>query len=180
MKDENYFKSHIATIPNFPKEGIMFRDITPTLENGVVFKDCIDSLAEIAKNYDFNKIICADARGFIFGAALAYKLGKGIICARKPGKLPRPGFEYSYTLEYGKNTMLISEQSFEENEKVLIVDDLLATGGSAMAMVELVKKSKAIPVAAMFYIELPDLKGRELIKKAADIDIHSLVRFEGE
>lgn len=180
MKDENYFKKHIATIPNFPKEGIMFRDIAPTLENGVVFKDCIDSLAELANQYDFNKIICADARGFIFGAALAYKLAKGLIVARKPGKLPRPGFEYSYTLEYGKNILLISQGSISENDRVLVIDDLLATGGSATAMVELIEMSKATPVAAIFYIELIDLKGRDLIKKASDIPVHSLVQYEGE
>ena len=180
MKDENYFKKYIATIPNFPKEGIMFRDITPTIENGVVFKDCIDSLAELANQYDFDKIICADARGFIFGSALAYKLEKGLVVARKPGKLPRPGFEYSYTLEYGKNILLISYNSINENERVLVIDDLLATGGSAAAMMELVKLSKGIPVAAIFYIELPDLKGRDLIKKESDIPIHSLVEFEGE
>ena len=180
MKSENYFKKYIATIPNFPKEGIMFRDITPTLENGVVFKDCIDSLAEIAEKYDFKKIICADARGFIFGAALAYKLGKDLITARKPGKLPRPGFEYSYTLEYGKNSLSISEGALKENDRVLVLDDLLATGGSAAAMVGLALKSKAIPVAALFYIELPDLHGRETIKKASDIPVHSLIEFEGE
>ena len=180
MKDENYFKNYIATIPDFPKEGIMFRDITPTLENGPVFRDCIDALSELASKYDFDKIICADARGFLLGAPLAYKLNKGLVIARKPNKLPRPGFDYSYTLEYGKNTLLISEDSLKENDKVLVVDDLLATGGSALSMIELVKMSKAIPVSAIFYIELPDLNGREVIKKAADIDIHSLVNFEGE
>ena len=180
MKEQNYFKNYIATIPDFPKEGIMFRDITPTMENGQVFKDCIDSLAELASQYDFNKIICADARGFIFGSALAYKLGKGMIVARKPGKLPRPGYEFSYSLEYGKNILLISQDSINENDRILVIDDLLATGGSAVAMIELVKMSKAIPVAAIFYIELPDLHGRDLIKKASDMPIHSLVQFEGE
>ncbi len=180
MKDQNYYKKYIATIVDFPIKGIMFRDITPTMENGVIFKDCIDDLAELASKYDFNKIICADARGFVFGAALAYKLNKGVVTARKPGKLPRPGLEYSYTLEYGKNTLLISENSIEENERVLIVDDLLATGGSAAAMIELVKKAKGIPIAAIFYIELPDLHGVEAIKKAMDIPVHSLIQFEGE
>ena len=180
MRDEKYFQNYIATIPNFPKEGILFRDITPTLEDPEAFKECIDALAEVVKQYDFNKIICADARGFLFGAALAYKLGKGVVTARKPGKLPRPGFEYSYTLEYGENTLLISQDSIEENDRVLVLDDLLATGGSAVAMIELTKMSKAVPVAAIFYIELPDLKGVEAIKKVADIPVHSLVKFEGE
>ena len=180
MKDENYFKKYIATIPHFPKEGIMFRDITPTLEDHEAFKESIDSLAEICKQYDFDKIICAESRGFIFGSALAYKLNKGVVTARKPGKLPRPGYSYSYTLEYGKNTMIIPEGSIQENETVLVLDDLLATGGSAAAMIHLVKMSKGIPVAALFYIELQDLKGREEIKKASDIPVHSLVCFEGE
>ena len=100
MKNENYFKNYIATIPDFPKEGIMFRDITPTLEDADAFKEAIDSMAELSQKYDFNKIICADARGFVFGAALAYKLHKSLITARKPGKLPRPGWDYSYILEY--------------------------------------------------------------------------------
>ena len=180
MKNENYFKNYIATIPDFPKEGIMFRDITPTLEDADAFKEAIDSMAELSQKYDFNKIICADARGFVFGAALAYKLHKSLITARKPGKLPRPGWDYSYILEYGKNSLTISEGSINENDKVLVLDDLLATGGSACAMLELVKHAKGTPVAALFYIELPDLHGRENIKKANDIEVHSLVKFEGE
>lgn len=180
MRDENYFKKYIATIPNFPKKGIMFRDITPTLEDPGAFKESIDAFEEIVSQYDFDKIICADARGFLFGSALAYKLHKSLITARKPGKLPRPGFEYSYTLEYGKNILVISQDSIKENDRVLILDDLLATGGSAVAMIELVKMAKAIPVAAVFYIELPDLNGIQTIKKAADIPVHSLVKFEGE
>ena len=103
-----------------------------------------------------------------------------MVTARKPGKLPRPGFEYSYTLEYGENTLLISQDSIEENDRVLVLDDLLATGGSAVAMIELVKMAKATPVAAIFYIELPDLHGVETIKKAANLPVHSLVKFEGE
>lgn len=180
MKDEKYFKKYVATIPNFPKAGIMFRDITPTLEDPEAFHASIDAFAEIVTKYDFNKIICADARGFLFGSALAYKLNKGLITARKPGKLPRPGLQFSYTLEYGENTLIISENSFTKNDKVLVLDDLLATGGSAAAMIELVKLAKATPVAAVFYIELPDLNGVQTIKKAADIPVHSLVKFEGE
>ena len=103
-----------------------------------------------------------------------------MVVARKPGKLPRPGFEYEYTLEYGKNILLISNGSIAENERIIVIDDLLATGGSAAAMIELVKQSKGIPVAAIFYIELPDLKGRDLLKKASDIPVHSLVEYEGE
>ena len=180
MKSENYYKNHIASIVDFPKKGIIFRDVTKTLEDAEAFHNCIDDMAELAKDFDFNKIICADARGFIFGAALAYKLNKALSVARKPNKLPRPGHSYNYTLEYGENTMLISEDSILPGEKCLIVDDLLATGGSALAMVELVKKSQAVPVASIFYIELPDLHGKEVIKKGCDIPVLSLVKFEGE
>lgn len=180
MNNQERFKKHIATIPDFPKKGILFRDITPTLENADAFAEVIDEMASIAKRYEFDKIICAEARGFLFGAALGYKLHKGIVCARKPGKLPRPGCSYSYTLEYGSNTMILPEGSLKEGERVLILDDILATGGSAAAMIELAKLSKAVPTLALFYVELPDLNGREVIKKGKDIDVHSLVTFEGE
>ena len=180
MKDEKYYKSHIASVLDFPKKGINFRDITTTLENAEVFHNCIDDIAELVKDFVFNKIVCADARGFIFGSALAYKLNKALVVARKPNKLPRPGHSHSYTLEYGENTMLISQDSIKKGDRCLIVDDLLATGGSALAMVELVKKSEGTPVAGVFYIELPDLNGREVIKKGTDIPVLSLVKFEGE
>lgn len=180
MKNEQYYKEFIATIPDFPKKGIMFRDITPTVENAEAFKNVIDDLAELSKQYNFNKIICADARGFLFGSALAYKLNKGLVLARKPGKLPSPGFSFSYDLEYGSNTLVIPKDSISSNDRVLVIDDLLATGGSAGAMIELVKMSKATPVAAFFYIELPDLNGRANMKKVEDLPIHSLVFFEGE
>lgn len=180
MKDENYYKQYIATIPDFPIKGIMFRDITTSLENGEVFKNIIDDFVEIVKKYDFNKIVCADARGFIFGGALAYALKKDLVLARKPGKLPRPGYTISYTLEYGINSLVIPEKSLAEGDRCLIVDDLLGTGGSCGAIAGLIKMSKAISVAAIFYIELPDLKGRDYIKKVDDFPIHSLVCFEGD
>ena len=124
--------------------------------------------------------MCADARGFIFGAALAYKLNKALVVARKPNKLPRPGNSYNYTLEYGENTLMVSQDSISEGDRCLIVDDLLATGGSALAMAKIISQSKGVPVAAVFYIELPDLKGKEAIKKGNDIPVLSLVKFEGE
>lgn len=180
MTKEKYLKQFIRTIPNFPKEGIMFRDITPTLEDKDAFQVVIDELAKLTKGYEFNKIICADARGFLFGSALAYKLKKGVITARKPGKLPLPGHRCSYSLEYGENTFEISKDALNKDDKVLVIDDLLATGGSASAMIKLVKMSEATPVLSIFYIELPDLKGREEIKKVSDIPVRSLISFEGE
>ena len=180
MKDEKYYKSHIASVLDFPKKGINFRDITTTLEDAEAFHSCIDDMAELVKDFVFDKIVCADARGFLFGSALAYKLNKAVVVARKPNKLPRPGHSHSYSLEYGENTMLISENSIKKGDKCLVVDDLLATGGSAVAMIELIKQSEGTPVASIFYIELTDLKGRETIKKGTDIPVLSLVKFEGE
>ena len=180
MKNEEYYKNHIATIEDFPKKGIMFRDVTKTLEDAEAFHNCIDDMVELASQYDFSKIICADARGFIFGSPIAYKMNKALVVSRKPNKLPRPGHSYAYSLEYGENMMIIPKDSIKEGDRCLIIDDLLATGGSALAMKELVKMSKGIPVAAIFYIELPDLKGREALKKGFDIPIHSLVKYEGE
>ena len=180
MKPESYYKNNIYTIENFPKKGIMFRDITLTLQNPEAFQNCINDLAELASKYDYDKIMCADARGFLFGSPLAYKTGKGLVISRKEGKLPRPGTKYSYTLEYGKNTMVIPQDSLKEGDRVLIMDDLLATGGSSIAMIEMAKIEGAIPVAAIFYVELPDLHGAENIRKAIDIPVESLVKFEGE
>ena len=180
MKDENYFKNYIATIPDFPKKGIQFRDITPTLEDPDAFSAVIDAMTDIATQYTFDKVICADARGFLFGSVLAYRLHKGVVLARKPGKLPRPEHEYSYTLEYGTNTMATSINCIKPGERVLIVDDLLATGGSAIAMAELVKMSGGIPVAGVFYVELPDLHGREHFEKTVTGGCHCIISFEGE
>jgi len=180
MKNENYYKQHIATVPGFPKEGIMFRDVTPTLENPEAFSNCINDLKELADDLDYNKIICADARGFIFGSPLALYTHKPLVISRKPNKLPRPGISYSYKLEYGENTMVISEGSILPGDKLLIVDDLLATGGSAVAMIEMIKQLGATPVGAVFYIELPDIKGKEFIQNSANIPVRSLVKFEGE
>ena len=180
MNYQNFFKQYVANVYDFPIKGIIFRDITPTLENPKAFKECIDALEAEVSKYEFDKIVCAEARGFLFGAALAYKMGKGIVVARKPNKLPRPGLSYSYTLEYGQNKLVISDDAIKEGEKCLILDDLLATGGSSLAMINLVKMAKGNPVCAAFYIELPDLKGRQLIEEQAKIPVISLVKFEGE
>ena len=178
--DEEYYKKHIANIEDYPKKGVIFRDVTTTLEDAEAFQNSINDMYELIKDYDFDKIMCADARGFIFGSALAYKCNKGLIVARKPNKLPRPGFSYSYTLEYGENTLVISEGSLHTGNKILIVDDLLATGGSSIAMMELTKRSRAIPIASVFYIELPDLGGKQAIKKCWDIPVFSLVKYKGD
>lgn len=180
MKNEKYYDQFITTVPNFPKPGIMFKDVTTTLENPDAFENCINDLAELASKYEVDKIVCADARGFIFGSPLAFRMHKGLVIARKPNKLPRPGLEYSYHLEYGDNTLVISEGSVKKGERFLLVDDLLATGGSCIAMMKMLQSQGAIPVAAVFYIELPDLKGAEAIKQVANIDVHSLIKYDGE
>lgn len=179
MKDSNYYEKYIAHVPDFPQKGIIFRDITPTLENAEAFKNLINDLCELASKYTFNKIVCADARGFLVGAPMAYKLNKSLVVARKPGKLPRPGTKHDYALEYGMNTLMVSKGSFSKGDKVLVIDDLLATGGSACAMIEIVKKDGATPVAGLFYIELPDLKGREFLENKYNIPIESIAQFPG-
>ena len=163
---------YIKNVPDFPKKGIQFKDITPLLEDEKVFKYTIDEMCRNAPKVD--KIVSADARGFIFGAAMAYKLGVGLVIARKPHKLPRPGYSSSYALEYGENTMVISKGAIKKGEKVLVVDDVLATGGSALAMKTIASKAKAKIMGYCFLIELTDLKAR---KKIAHKNIKSLIQF---
>ncbi len=169
-------KEYVATIPNFPKEGIMFRDCTPIVGNGEAFKFAIDKIAEFAKKLGATVIIGPEARGFIFGCPVAYKLGLGFAPVRKPGKLPRKQVTAEYDLEYGSNTLCMHDDAVKPGDKVLIVDDLLATGGTAKACVELTRKLGATPVGVAFVIELVDLKGRDNF----DIPVLSLTQYEGE
>ena len=158
---------YIKDVPGFPKPGIIFKDVTPVFENPEylkkVFEVMVDELKE--NKIEFNKIVCPEARGFLFGPTLGLMTNKGVVLARKPGKLPRPGYCVSYNLEYGTATLVVSEDSIQPGDKILVVDDLLATGGSAKALCELVERSGASVAAVMFYIELTPLKGRELLKK---------------
>lgn len=160
-------EKYIKDVPGFPKPGIIFKDITPIFENidycQKVFDVMIDELND--NNIQFDKIVCPEARGFLFGVPLGLATKKGVVIARKPGKLPRPGNCVSYNLEYGAATLVISQDSINPGDKVLVIDDLLATGGSAKALCELVEKSGATVSAVMFYIELTPLKGREILKK---------------
>ena len=149
-------KDYIESIVDYPKKGIIFRDITPLLQDGDAFKYTIEKLAEFAKARGATKIVGPEARGFMFGCPVAAKLGIGFVPIRKPGKLPRKTINESYDLEYGSNTLCCHDDALRKDDKVVIIDDLLATGGSASAMIELVKRSSAVPVAAIFYIELPD------------------------
>lgn len=166
-------KNKIRAIENYPKEGVIFRDITTLLKDKDAFKKAVDEMAEKIDK-DVDKIIGIEARGFIFGAALAYKLDKGFIPVRKPGKLPWDKERESYELEYGEDSIEIHKDAIEAGEKIVIVDDLLATGGTAKACVKLVEKLKGKVSSAIFLVELEDLKGREMLEC---IRVESIIKY---
>lgn len=159
------YKKFIADVPNFPIEGIMFRDITPLMQNGEVFKKACDELTLFAKTCQADIIAGPESRGFIFGCPVAHSLGIGFIPIRKPGKLPRETVSVSYELEYGKNTLAMHQDAIKPGMRVMIVDDLLATGGTIKASAELVEKLGGVVAGFAFLIELTDLKGRDLLKE---------------
>ena len=165
--------NYIRDVPGFPKPGIIFKDITPVFENPEYLKKVFDVMVDELKesNIQFDKIVCPEARGFLFGPTLGLLTQKGVVIARKPGKLPRPGNCVSYNLEYGTATLIVSEGSIKPGDRVLVVDDLLATGGSAKALCELVERSGATVAGVMFYIELTPLKGRKVLEKYPVISI---------
>jgi len=164
----------IRSIPDFPKAGILFRDITTLLNNKWAYKKAINELAKLLEDKDIEFIVAAESRGFIFGGALAYKLGCGFVPVRKPGKLPSKTFQHTYELEYGKDSVEIHCDAFPPRARVLIVDDLLATGGTAKAMVNLVKKLKGSIVGVAFLIELTALGGRKSLK---GYPVYSLIKY---
>ncbi len=153
-------RTHIRDIHDFPKEGIIFLDITPLLGNGDAFRHAIDEMAAQYKDSGATKVAAAEARGFIFGAPLAYTLGIGFVPIRKPGKLPYKTQSVTYDLEYGTDTLCMHEDAIQPGEKVLIIDDLLATGGTAEGMVKLVENAGGCVVGVGFLIELGFLSGR--------------------
>ena len=157
-------KSYIREIPDFPKKGIIFKDITTLLKDGKKFREAVDLFAEEYKDKKIDMVISVEARGFIFGAALAYKLGAGIIPVRKKGKLPSKTLAVSYDLEYGKDTLEVHQDAINKGDNVLIVDDLLATGGTSRAVIDLVEKIGGRIAGLAFLIELLPLKGREKLK----------------
>lgn len=154
-------KKYIRDIPDFPKKGILFRDITPALNSPIAFKSICDRLSERYSGYEIDKVAGIEARGFIFASVLAYKIGKGLIPLRKPGKLPGPTISESYSLEYGKASLEMHLDAISSGDRVLIVDDLLATGGTAGAAVKLIEKAGGTVAEILSIIELKDLKGRE-------------------
>lgn len=154
------YDKFIRTVNDFPIKGIKFRDITPLLSNGDSFHQAIMDLNKLLPSYDkWDKIICAESRGFIFGAPLASMNNKGIVIARKPGKLPLVGLKESYALEYGTASIEIPLESINPGDRVIILDDLIATGGSALAMKKLVERAGGVPIMGLFLIELRSLEG---------------------
>jgi len=170
-------KQKIRSIPDFPKKGIVFRDITTLLKDGEAFRYSVDKMVEYWQGKKIDAILGAEARGFIFGAAVAYKLGVGFIPVRKPGKLPYKTCEASYDLEYGKSILQIHIDAIKKGDKVLIVDDLVATGGTAKAKAELVEKMGGKVVGFCFLIELEFLNPRKVLK---DYNVFSLIKYESE
>jgi len=170
-------KSTIRSIPGWPIEGVIFRDLTTLMQQPDAFAESCDVLYERYKDKGIDKIVGIDARGFVFGAVLAYKLGIGFIPVRKKGKLPYKTIQESYSLEYGEDTLEIHEDAIEKGERVIIVDDLIATGGTVGATVKLVNKLGAQLIECAFIVELPDLKGRAQIP---GIPVFSITEFEGE
>ena len=168
------YKKFIKTIPDFPTEGILFRDISPLLADGEVFKSAIKDIAEFAKEVHAELIVGPEARGFIIGSAVANEIGIGFQPARRPGKLPGEVIKESYHLEYGENTLEMEVNSIQKNQKVLLVDDLLATSGTINNTRKIVEKLGGKVVGAAFIVELVNLNGRDSIQ---GIKIKSLVDY---
>lgn len=167
-------KKYIANVTDFPKEGIIFRDITPLMADNQAYHYANQQLLNFAKDLGATLIVGPEARGFVFGCPVAFGLGVGFVPVRKPGKLPRETIDVSYDLEYGSNVLSIHEGDIKKGEKVVIIDDLLATGGTILATIELVEKSGAEVVGIGFLIELEDLKGRDLLK---NYNVLSLIKY---
>lgn len=157
------FKDYIADIKDFPIEGILFRDVTPLLNDGNAYKAAIEELVEFGRKQGAEIVVGPESRGFIFGCPVATSLQVGFVPIRKPGKLPREYVSKSYSLEYGSNTLCMHKDAIKPGQKVLIVDDLLATGGTIKAAIDLVNELGGEVVGAAFVIELEDLKGRDNI-----------------
>lgn len=164
----------IRDIPDFPKKGILFKDITPLLRDAESFKDAVNEIVKYFSNKKIDLVACVEARGFILGGAIAYKMGVGIVPIRKKGKLPYRTKKITYALEYGEDTLELHEDAIRRGERVLVVDDLLATGGTSAAVLELVKSLGGEVVGIVFLIELASLKGREKLKGH---NVHSLIEF---
>ncbi len=176
---ENDLKAAIRTIPDYPKPGIMFRDITTLLGNARAFRRAVDELVQPWAGMKIDKVAGMEARGFILGGAVAHQLSAGFVPIRKKGKLPFETVRVAYSLEYGLDEMEMHKDGVAPGEKVILVDDLIATGGTAEAAVKLLRKLKADVVGAAFVIDLPDLGGSARLAKLG-VDCHCLMTFEGD
>ncbi len=171
-------KPYILDIPNYPEEGVVFKDITPLLAHPEAFRAAITQIAEHFADKGITKVIGAEARGFIIGTPVAYEMKAGFIPARKPGKLPRKTLSVEYALEYGTDRLEIHDDALSCDDVVLIVDDVLATGGTACAQIEMVKQAGAKLAGFAFILELDFLKGRDKITQEGEYDILSLMNVE--
>ena len=167
-------KNYIALVEDYPKEGIKFRDITPLLANGEAFKYATDEIVKYARQKNIDIVVGPEARGFIFGCPVSYALEVGFAPVRKPGKLPRETVEYKYDLEYGSNTLCMHKDAIKPGQRVLIVDDLLATGGTVEATIKIVEELGGVVAGMAFLIELDGLGGRENLKS---YDIMTLMTY---
>jgi adenine phosphoribosyltransferase len=172
------FKSVIRTIPDYPKPGIMFRDVTTLLGNARAFRTTVDQLVQPYAGMQIDKVAGIEARGFIIAGAVAHQLSVGFVPVRKKGKLPWKTIAQTYDLEYGTDTVEIHEDAVQKGENVLLVDDLIATGGTAEAAIKLIEKAGGNVVGCSFIIDLPELKGRRRLEKLGK-KVLSLVEFEG-
>ena len=169
-------EDYVTTIPDFPKKGIMFRDITTILNDKDGFRLAIDGLIEKLKGIDFDVVAGSESRGFIFGAPVAYAMNKAFVLVRKKGKLPRATYSEDYELEYGTATLEMHQDAIKKGQKVVIIDDLIATGGTTEAIIKLVEREGGEIVKIGFVMELEGLKGREKLK---GYDVFSLISYPG-
>ncbi|MDA3864449.1 MAG: adenine phosphoribosyltransferase [Deltaproteobacteria bacterium] len=178
MEKIKIIKENIKSIPDFPKKGIIFRDITTLISNPVSFKAVIEAMEEALNLHELDRVVAIESRGFLFGSILAHKLGLPLELVRKPGKLPRQTFKETYDLEYGSDTLEIHTDALHKGDKVVIVDDLLATGGTAKATCKLIKQLEAQVIAAIFVVELQDLPGRKALEELENPpEVISLVKY---
>lgn len=170
-------KDYIRTIPDFPAKGVMFRDITTVMQDADGFRLAIDELQKLLSDTDFDVLVGIESRGFLFGAPIAYNLHKPFIPVRKKGKLPFDTVEQEYSLEYGSAVIEMHSDAVKPGQRAVIIDDLIATGGTVAAAAKLVEKLGGTVEKAIFLIELPELRGRELLK---DYKVGSVLQFDGE
>lgn len=169
------FKKHITSIQDYPVEGILFRDITTLMQDGAAFKKACEEMLVFARKVGADVIVGPESRGFIFGCPVACEMGIGFVPVRKPNKLPRETISYEYDLEYGSNVLHMHRDAIRPGQKVLVIDDLLATGGTIKATINMIEKLQGEVVGCCFLIELLDLRGRESL---SDYQVHSLIQYD--